>query len=111
MKTGGNLDYEIKTVSPIPINKEGCHVVDIELEEQASFNACPPSTTTYVVELTPELEKWIKEQYNLRERILTQLYTIMEGDHRSFTNRITDQERDAFFDGIAKAISIVEGLS
>lgn len=110
MKTGRDMNYEVKTISPIPINKEGCHVVDIELEDQV-FNACPPSTTTYVVELTPELEKWIKEQYNLRERILTQLYTIMESDNRSFTNRITDPERDAYFDGIAKAISIVEGLS
>lgn len=110
MKTEGNLDYEIKTVSPIPINKEGCHVVDIESEDQV-FNACPPSTTLYKVDLTPELEKWIKEQYNLKERILTQLYTIMESDNRSFTNRITDPERDAYFDGIAKAISVVEGLS
>ena len=110
MKTGGNINYEIKTVSPIPINKEGCHVVDIESEEQV-FNACPPSTTLYKVDLTPELEKWIKEQYNLRERILAQLYTIMESDNRSFTNRITDPERDAYFDGIVKAISIVEGLS
>lgn len=111
MKTGGNMNYEIKTISPVPINKEGCHVVDIELEEQVSFNACPPSTTTYVTELTPELKEWIEEQYNLRERILTQLYTIMESDHRSFTNCITNPERDAYFDGIAKAISIVEGLS
>lgn len=110
MKTGRDMNYEVKTISPIPINKEGCHVVDIESEDQV-FNACPPSTTTYVVELTPELKEWIEEQYNLRERILTQLYTIMEGDNRSFTNRITDPERDAYFDGIAKAISIVEGLS
>jgi len=106
MKTG--LDYEIKTVSPIPINKEDCHVVDIELEDQVFY---PSPTTTYVAELTPELEKWIKEQYNFRERILTQLYTIMESDNRSFTNRITNPEQDAYFDGIAKAISIVEGLS
>lgn len=110
MKTGRDMNYEVKTISPIPINKEGCHVVDIELEDQV-FNACPPSTTTYVVELTPELEKWIKEQYNLRERILKNLYQVMESDNRSFTNRITDPERDAYFDGIAKAISIVEGLS
>lgn len=110
MKKGGNLDYEIKTVSPIPIDKEGCHVVDIELGDQV-FNACPPSTTLYKVDLTPELEEWIKEQYNLRERILKNLYQIMESDNRSFTNRITDPERDAYFDGIAKAISIVEGLS
>lgn len=110
MKTGRDMNYEVKTISPIPINKEGCHVVDIELEDQV-FNACPPSTTTYVVELTPELKKWIEEQYNLKERILKNLYQVMESDNRSFTNRITDPERDAYFDGIAKAISIVEGLS
>ena len=110
MKKGGDLDYEIKTVSPISINKEGCRVVDVELGDQV-FNVCPPSTTLYKVELTPELEKWIKEQYNLRERILTQLYTIMESDNRNFTNRITDPERDAYFDGVAEAISVVEGLS
>ena len=108
MKKGCDLNYEIKTISPVPINKEGCHVVDIKLEDQVFY---PPPSTTYVVELTPELEKWIKEQYNLRERILTQLYTIMESDNRNFTNRITDPEQDAYFDGIAKAISIIEGLS
>lgn len=111
MKTGCDMNYEIKTVSPIPINKEGCHVVDIKPEDQEFFNAHPHPTTTYVVELTPELKEWIEEQYNLKERILKNLYQVMESDNRSFTNRITDPERDAYFDGIAKAISIIEGLN
>jgi len=101
MKTGCNLDYEVKTVSPIPINKEDCYIRDIKLEDQVFY---PPSTTTYVVELTPELKGWIEEQYNFRERILKNLYQIME-------SRNIDPELDAYYNGIAKAISIVKGLS